>query len=41
MVVSVLRSRCNTLWAPVFAHRFDDTLGFTWFIFYTPFYGLW
>jgi membrane protease YdiL (CAAX protease family) len=40
-VFSVLRDRCRTLWAPVLAHGFDDTLGFTWFFFFGPFYGLW
>jgi membrane protease YdiL (CAAX protease family) len=40
-VFSVLRFRCGTLWAPVLAHGFDDTLGFTWFFFFGPFYGLW
>jgi len=38
---SVLRYRCRTLWAPVLAHGFDDTLGFVWFFFFGPFYGLW
>jgi uncharacterized protein len=41
VVFSVLRYRCRTLWAPVLAHGFDDTLGFTWFFFFGPFYGLW
>jgi hypothetical protein len=40
-VFSVLRFRCRTLWAPVLAHGFDDTLGFTWFFLFGPFYGLW
>jgi uncharacterized protein len=40
-VFSVLRYRCRTLWAPVLAHGFDDTLGFTWFFLFGPFYGLW
>jgi membrane protease YdiL (CAAX protease family) len=38
---SVLRYRCGTLWAPVLAHGFDDTVGFTWFFLFGPFYGLW
>jgi len=38
---SVLRYRCRTLWAPILAHGFDDTIGFTWFYFFGPFYGLW
>jgi CAAX protease family protein len=41
VVLSVLRLRCRTLWAPVLAHGFDDTLGFVWFFFFGPFYGLW
>jgi membrane protease YdiL (CAAX protease family) len=41
VVLSVLRYRCRTLWAPVLAHGFDDTLGFTWFFFFGPVYGLW
>ncbi|GAA3719152.1 hypothetical protein GCM10022399_39460 [Terrabacter ginsenosidimutans] len=41
VVFSVLRYRCRTLWAPVLAHGFDDTLGFTWFFFFGPVYGLW
>jgi membrane protease YdiL (CAAX protease family) len=41
VVFSLLRYRCRTLWAPVFAHGFDDTLGFTWFFLFGPFYGLW
>ena len=41
IVFSVLRYRCRTVWAPVLAHGFDDTLGFTWFFFFGPFYGLW
>jgi membrane protease YdiL (CAAX protease family) len=40
-VFSVLRYRCRTLWAPILAHGFDDTIGFTWFFFFGPFYGLW
>jgi membrane protease YdiL (CAAX protease family) len=41
VVFSVLRYRCRTLWAPILAHGFDDTLGFTWFFLFGPFYGLW
>jgi membrane protease YdiL (CAAX protease family) len=41
VVLSVLRLRCRTLWAPVLAHGFDDTLGFVWFFLFGPFYGLW
>jgi membrane protease YdiL (CAAX protease family) len=40
-VFGVLRYRCRTLWAPILAHGFDDTIGFTWFFLYGPFYGLW
>ena len=40
-VFTVLRYRCRTLWAPILAHGFDDTIGFTWFFFFGPFYGLW
>ncbi len=36
-----LRLRCRTLWAPVLAHGFDDTIGFAWFYLFGPFYGLW
>jgi membrane protease YdiL (CAAX protease family) len=41
VVFSVLRYRCRTLWGPVLAHGFDDSLGFTWFFLFGPFYGLW
>lgn len=37
VVFAVLRYRCRTLWAPVLAHGFDDTIGFTWFYFFGPF----
>ena len=40
-VFCVLRYRYRTLWAPILAHGFDDTIGFTWFYFVGPFYGLW
>ena len=40
-VFCILRYRCGTVWAPVLAHGFDDTLGFTWFFLFGPFYGLW
>ena len=39
VVFAVLRYRCRTLWAPVLAHGFDDTIGFTWFYFFGPFSG--
>jgi membrane protease YdiL (CAAX protease family) len=41
LVFTFLRYRLRTLWAPVFAHGFDDTIGFVWFFFFGPFYGLW
>ena len=40
-VFTVLRYRYRTLWAPILAHGFDDTIGFTWFFFFGPFHGLW
>lgn len=40
-VFCVLRYRCRTLWASILAHGFDDTIGFTWFFFFGPFYGVW
>lgn len=40
-VFCVLRYRYRTLWAPILAHGFDDTIGFTWFYLFGPFYGLW
>ena len=40
-VLCVLRSRCRTLWAPILAHGFDDTIGFIWFFLFGPFYGIW
>ncbi|MBD3926136.1 CPBP family intramembrane metalloprotease [Nocardioides cavernae] len=41
VVFCALRFRCRTLWAPILAHGFDDTIGFTWFFLFGPFYGLW
>lgn len=40
-VFCVLRYRYRTLWAPILAHGFDDTIGFTWFFFFGPVHGLW
>jgi membrane protease YdiL (CAAX protease family) len=40
-VFSVLRYRCRTLWAPIMAHGFDDTIGFIWFFYFGPLNGLW
>ncbi|GAA3835585.1 CPBP family intramembrane glutamic endopeptidase [Nocardioides panacisoli] len=41
LVFTLLRYRFGTLWAPVLAHGFDDTIGFLWFFLFGPFYGLW
>jgi membrane protease YdiL (CAAX protease family) len=38
---SVLRYRYKTLWAPIMAHGFIDTIGFVSFFFIGPVYGLW
>lgn len=38
---SVLRFRYATLWAPVLAHGFNNTIGLTAFYFVGPIYGLW
>jgi uncharacterized protein len=40
-VFTLLRYRFRTLWAPILAHGFDDTIGFTWFYLFGPVYGLW
>jgi membrane protease YdiL (CAAX protease family) len=40
-VFTLLRYRCRTLWAPILAHGFDDTIGFLWFFAFGPVYGLW
>jgi len=40
-VFALLRYRFHTLWAPILAHGFDDTIGFLWFFAFGPFYGLW
>jgi membrane protease YdiL (CAAX protease family) len=40
-VFAALRYRFRTLWAPVLAHGFDDTIGFTWFYLFGPGVGLW
>ncbi len=40
-VFALLRYRFQTLWAPILAHGFDDTIGFTWFFLFGPVYGLW
>jgi membrane protease YdiL (CAAX protease family) len=38
---SVLRYRYKTLWAPILAHGFLNTIGFVSFFFLGPVYGLW
>lgn len=38
---SILRLRNRTLWAPVLAHGFNNTLGFVAFFFVGPIYGFW
>ena len=38
---SVLRYRYKTLWASVFAHGFNNTLGFITFFMVGPVYGFW
>jgi hypothetical protein len=38
---SVLRYRYKTLWAPVLAHGFNNTIGFVAFFLIGPVYGLW
>ena len=38
---SVLRHLCGTLWAPILAHGFNNTIGLTAYFLAGPFYGLW
>jgi hypothetical protein len=38
---SVMRYRYKTLWAPVLAHGFNNTIGFVAFYFVGPIYGFW
>ena len=38
---SVVRYRCDTLWASAPAHGFNNTIGFIAFFFVGPVYGLW
>ena len=38
---AVLRRAFGTLWAPILAHGFDDTIGFAWFYLFGPLYGVW
>ena len=40
-VFALVRLRLGTVWAPVLMHGFGNTIGFTWFFFFGPFYGLW
>lgn len=37
----MLRLRYGTLWAPVLAHGFNNTLGFVTFFLVGPVHGLW
>jgi membrane protease YdiL (CAAX protease family) len=41
LIFGILRIRKGTLWAPVLAHGFDDTIGFVAFFLVGPVYGLW
>ena len=41
MAFCVLRLHFGTLWAPVLAHGFNNTLGLVTFFFAGPLYGLW
>jgi CAAX protease family protein len=41
MALSVLRYHYRTLWAGIFAHGFNNTIGFVTFFFVGPVYGLW
>lgn len=41
LIFGVLRLWKGTLWAPILAHGFDDTIGFTAFFLVGPIYGLW
>jgi hypothetical protein len=38
---SVVRHRCKTLWASVFAHGFNNTIGFVAFFVFGPIHGFW
>lgn len=38
---SALRTRYDTLWAPILAHGFNNTLGFITFFLVGPIHGLW
>lgn len=41
MFFSVLRYRYGTLWAPILAHGFINSIGMTAYFIAGPFYGLW
>jgi uncharacterized protein len=41
VIFSVLRYRYQTLWAPVLAHGFKNTIGVVAFFFIGPVYGFW
>jgi membrane protease YdiL (CAAX protease family) len=41
IIFSLLRYRYRTLWAPVLAHGFKNTIGVVAFFFIGPLYGLW
>ena len=41
VVFAVLRFVFGTVWAPVLAHGFNNTIGFVAFFFLGPVYGLW
>jgi CAAX protease family protein len=41
VLYSVLRYRYQTLWAPILAHGFIDSIGFVSFFLIGPIYGLW
>lgn len=41
MIFGGLRFWKGTLWAPILAHGFDDTIGFVTFFLVGPVYGLW
>ena len=38
---SILRLRYRTLWAPILAHGFSNTLGIIAFFLIGPIYGFW
>ncbi len=41
ILYGVLRYRYQTLWAPILAHGFTDTIGFVSFFLIGPIFGLW